>query len=250
MVVAAGESISAHERDFGVALALDAEGGVLVLAADIDVDILQRHVEGVVCCVVAREPVDDSDNVVGGAGGDVFGHGHEVFDRGLHDFGRLDLGLIVVIGVGDIEGCAGVHDLASRHGASALRAFGKGLAAGGVAGLGLVFLAAGGGAAGLVLFRGIGLVFLAAGGVAAGLVLFRGIGLVFLAAGGAVGLVFVFLVAGGVVAGLGLVFLVAGGVAGLVLVRGISLVFLAVVVRRVVALGGAEVDHVFAFAVF
>ena len=139
MSVAAGEGIAAAERDFRVARALDAEGGVVV---GLNVDILQRHVEGAVF-----DLVDDLDDVVG----DVFGCVPEVFRRGLQGRGRFVRGLIVVIGVGDIEGWAGVHDLAFQHGA--------------VAGLGLfreislVFLAAGG-AAGLVL------VFLAAGGVA------------------------------------------------------------------------------------
>ena len=229
MSVAAGEGIVALERNRRVARALDAEGGFAIgricLVAGIDVDILQRHVEG-----AGFEIVDDSDDVAG-----------EVFDRVLHDLGRVVLGLIVVIGVGDIDGCAGVRELASQHRAVA----GLGLfreislvflAAGGAAGLVLVFLAAGG-VAGLVLVflaaggaAGLVLVFLAAGG-AAGLIL------VFLAAGGAAGLVLVFLAAGGV-AGLVLVFLVAGGVVGLVLV------FLAA------ALGVAEVDHVIVFAVF
>ena len=244
MSVAAGEGIAAAERDFRVARALDAEGGVVV---GLNVDILQRHVEGAVF-----DLVDDFDDVVG----DVFGCVPEVFRRGLQGRGRFVPGLFVVIGVGDIEGWAGVRDLASQHGAVA----GLGLfreislvflAAGGVAGLVLVFLAAGG-AAGLVL------VFLAAGGgVVVGLVL------VFLAAGGAAGLVLVFLAAGGV-AGLVLVFLAAGGAAGLVLVflvaggaAGLVLVFLAaggvaglVLVFLAAALGVAEVDHVIVFAVF
>ena len=177
MVAAAGEGIAALERDRRVARALDAEGGVVV---GLNVDILQRHVEGV---VIACGLVDDADDVVG----DVFGCVIEVFRSTLQDRGRFVPGLIVVIGVGDIDGCAGVRELASQHRA--------------VAGLGLfreislVFLAAGG-AAGLVL------VFLAAGGVA-------GLVLVFLAAGGAAGLVLVFLAAGGVVVGLVLVFLAA-----------------------------------------
>ena len=177
MLAVAGEGIVALERDRRVARALDAEGGVVV---GLNVDILQRHVEGAVF-----DLVDDFDDVVG----DAFGCVPEVFRRGLQGRGRFVPGLFVVIGVGDIEGCAGVRELASQHRA--------------VAGLVLVFLAAGG-VAGLVL------VFLAAGG-AAGLVL------VSLAAGGAAGLVLVFL-AGGVVAGLVLVFLAAGGAAGLVLV--------------------------------
>lgn len=167
MSVAAGEVIVALERDRRVALALDAEGGVLVLAADIDVDILQRHVEGV---VIACGFVDDFDDVVG----DVFGCVPEVFRRGLQGRGRFVPGLFVVIGVGDLEGCAGVRELAFQHGA----------------------------VAGLDLFREISLVFLAAGGVA-------GLVLVFLVAGGAAGLVLVFLAAGGVVVGLVLVFLAA-----------------------------------------
>lgn len=139
MVVAAGEGIVALERDRRVALALDAEGGVLVLAADIDVDIVQRHVEGAVF-----DLVDDLDDV----GGDVFGCALEVLDRGLHDLSRFVLGLIVVIDVGDLEGCAGEREQASRRGAAALRAFGKGFAADGVVvGLVLVFIAAALGAA-------------------------------------------------------------------------------------------------------
>ena len=154
-LVAAGQLVVAHERDFGVARALDAEGGVVGLAtAGIDVDILQRHVEGI---VIACGLVDDADDVVG----DVFGCVPEVFRSTLQGRGRFVRGLFVVIGVGDIEGWAGVRDLAFQHGASA----------------------------GLGLFREISLVFLAAGG-AAGLVL------VFLAAGGVVvGLVLVFLAA-------------------------------------------------------
>ena len=213
MEAAAGEGIAALERDRRVALALDAEGGVAIglifLVAGIDVDILQRHVEGAVF-----DLVDDSDDVVG----DVFGCVLEAFEHVLHGLGRLDLGLIVVIGVGDLKGWAGVHELASRHRASALRAFGKGLAAGGES----------------VTRLGVAL--------RAGVATLR-------AGGGAVGLVFVFLVAGGV-AGLVFVFLAAGGAVGLVLFRGIGLVFLAVVVRRAAALGVAEVDLVFGFAVF
>ena len=172
MLAVAGEGIVALERDRRVARALDAEGGVVV---GLNVDIVQRHIEGL---VIACGFVDDADDVVG----DVFGCVPEVFRSTLQGRGRFVLGLIVVIGVGDIEGWAGVRELASQHRA--------------VAGLGL--------------FREISLVFLAAGG-AAGLVL------VFLVAGGAAGLVLVFLAAGGV-AGLVLVFLVAGGVVGLVLV--------------------------------
>ena len=218
MFAVAGEGIVALERDCRVARALDAEGGVVV---GLNVDILQRHVEG-----AGFDLVDDLDDVVG----DVFGCVPEVFRRGLQGRGRFVPGLIVVIGVGDLEGCAGVRELASQHRAVA----GLGL----FRGISLVFLAAGG-VAGLVL------VFLAAGGVV-------GLILVFLAAGGAAGLVLVFLVAGGVV-GLVLVFLAAGGAAGLVLVFlaagggvvvGLVLVFLAA------ALGVAEVDHVIVFAVF
>ena len=148
MFAVAGEGIVALERDRRVARALDAEGGVVV---GLNVDILQRHVEGAVF-----DLVDDFDDVVG----DVFGCVPEVFRRGLQGRGRFVPGLIVVIGVGDIEGWAGVRELASQHRA--------------VAGLGL--------------FREISLVFLAAGGVA-------GLVLVFLAAGGAAGLVLVFLAA-------------------------------------------------------
>ena len=240
MFAVAGEGIVALERDRRVARALDAEGGVVV---GLNVDILQRHVEGAVF-----DLVDDFDDVVG----DVFGCVPEVFRRGLQGRGRFVPGLIVVIGVGDIEGWAGVRDLAFQHGAVAglglFREIGLVfLATGGAAGLVLVFLAAGGvvelvlvflaagGVAGLVLVFlaaggvvGLVLVFLAAGG-AAGLVL------VFLVAGGAAGLVLVFLVAGGVVVELVFVFLAAGGAAGLVLV------FLAA--------GGAEVDLVFGFVV-
>ena len=130
MFAVAGEGIVALERDRRVARALDAEGGVVV---GLNVDILQRHVEGAVF-----DLVDDSDDVVG----DVFGCVPEVFRRGLQGRGRFVPGLFVVIGVGDLEGWAGVRDLAFQHGASA----------------------------GLGLFREISLVFLAAGG-ATGLVL-------------------------------------------------------------------------------
>ena len=186
MLTAAGQLVVALQRDRRVALALDAEGGFtivhidpVVLAAGIDVDIVQRHVEGV---VVARELVDDAD--------DVFG---EVIRRGLQDRVRFGLGRVVVIG-------AGVHDLAFRRRA--------------VAGLGVVFLVAGGvvGRAGAALRAGVaapraGVAALRAGvaapragvatlrvgalrvrasraGVLAGLVLFRGLRLVFLAAVG------------------------------------------------------------------
>ena len=198
MLVATGQLVVAHERDRRVARALDAEGGFVGLAtAGIDVDIVQRHVEGV---VVARGLVDDSDDVVG----DVFGCVLEVFRSTLQDRGRFSLGLIVVIG-------AGVHELA----------FGRRA----VAGLGVVFLVSGG-------------VALRAGGVVA-------LGVAAPRAGAAA------LRAGGVV-GLGGVSLAAGGGAGLVLFRGISFVSLAAALRRVAALGVAEVDHifVFVFAVF
>ena len=287
MEAAAGEGIAALQRDRRVARALDAEGGVahglIFLVAGIDVDIVQRHVEGAVF-----DLVDDLDDVVGGGVGDAFGHGHEVFDRVIHDFGRLDLGLIVVIGVGDIEGWAGVRELASQHRAVAGLGLFRGislvfLAAGGVAGLVLVFLAAGGAVRLVLVFLAAGgavrlvLVFLAAVGrrhVALGVAVLRaggavGLVLVFLAAGGVAGLVLVFLAAGGAVrlvlvflaaggaAGLVLVFLAAGGAAGLVLVflaaggvAGLVLVFLAAAVRRAVALGVAEVGLFFGFAVF
>ena len=215
MEVAAGEGIAALQRDRRVARALDAEGGVTivltVLVAGIDVDIVQRHVEGAVF-----DLVDDSDDVVG----DVFGCVLEAFEHVLHGLGRVVPVIIVVIGVGDLKGWASVHELASQHRASALRAFGKGLAAGGES----------------VTRLGVAL--------RAGVATLR-------AGGGAVGLVFVFLVAGGV-AGLVFVFLAAGDAVGLVLFRGIGLVFLAVVVRRAAALGVAEVDLVvvFVFVVF
>ena len=282
MLAVAGEGIVALERDRRVARALDAEGGVVV---GLNVDILQRHVEG-----AAFGLVDDADDVVG----DVFGCVPEVFRSTLQGRGRFVPGLFVVIGVGDIDGCAGVRELASQHRAVAGLGLFRGislvfLAAGGAAGLVLVFLA-GGVVAGLVLVflaaggaAGLVLVFLAAGG-AAGLVLVflvaggaAGLVLVFLVAGGVAGLVLVFLAAGGGVAGLVLVFLVAGGVVGLVLVflaaggaaglvlvflaaggaAGLVLVFLAaggvvglVLVFLAAALGVAEVDHVIVFAVF
>ena len=230
-LVAAGEGIFALERDFRVARALDAEGGVVGLAtADIDVDIVQRHVEGV---VVARGLVDDSDDVVG----DVFGCVLEVFRSTLQDRGRFVPGLFVVIGAGDIEGCTGVRELAFGRRAVALcafRAFGRG---GSAAGLFFVFLVAGGGVAGL------GVVFLAAGGgsvVRFGVAAPRAGGSV--GAGGAALRVFTLRVRAsrtGVLA--------AGGVAGLVLFRGLGLVFLAAALRRVAALGVAGVDHVFVF---
>ena len=238
MFAAAGEGIVALERDRRVARALDAEGGVTIgrifLVAGIDVDIVQRHVEGV---VIACGLVDDFDDVVG----DVFGCVLEVFRSTLQDRGRFVPGLFVVIVVGDLEGCAGVRELAFGRREAALRAFrafrafGRGLAAGG----GSAARRAGGAA-----LRAFALRVRAsrAGVLAAGLVLFRGISLVFLAAGSVVRLVLAFFAAGSVVR-LVLVFLAAGGVAGLVFV------FLVAVVRRHVALGGAEVDHVFVFAV-
>ena len=119
---------------FGAARALDAEGGVVFGR---DVDIIQRHVESV---IVARGLVDDSDDVVG----DVFGCVLEVFRSTLQDRGRFVPGLFVVIGAGDIEGCTGVRELAFGRRAVALcafRAFGRG---GSAAGLGVVFLVAGG----------------------------------------------------------------------------------------------------------
>ena len=206
-LVAAGEGIFALERDFRVARALDAEGGVVGLAtADIDVDIVQRHVEGV---VVARGLVDDSDDVVG----DVFGCVLEVFRSTLQDRGRFVPGLFVVIGAGDLEGCTGVRELAFGRRAVALcafRAFGRSPAAGGgsVARLSVAAARAGGS----------------------------------VGAGGAALRVFTLRVRAsrtGVLA--------VGGVAGLVLFRGLVLVFLAAALRRVAALGVAGVDHVFAF---
>ena len=231
MLAVAGEGIVALERDRRVARALDAEGGVIF---GLNVDIVQRHVEGV---VIAFGLVDDADDIVG----DVFGCAPEVFRRAFQDRSRFVPGLFVVIGVGDLEGCTGVRELAfgCREAAlrafRAFRAFGRGLAAGG----GSAARRAGGAA-----LRAFALRVRAsrAGVLAAGLVLFRGISLVFLAAGSVVRLVLAFFAAGSVVR-LVLVFLAAGGVAGLVFV------FLVAVVRRHVALGGAEVDHVFVFAV-
>ena len=234
-----GKGIAASERDFRVARALDAEGGVVFGR---DVDIVQRHVEGV---IVARELVDDAD--------DVFGCALEGFRRGLQDRGRFGLGLFVVIGGGDLEGCAGVRELAFGRGAAALRAFrafGKG---GSAAGLGVVFLAAGGVAlrAGGAprAFRAFGRSPAAGGGSVARLSVAAaraggsvGAGGAALRAGGAALRVFTLRVRAsrtGVLA--------VGGVAGLVLFRGLVLVFLAAAVRRVAALGVAGVDHVFAF---
>ena len=229
MVVAAGQLVVALERDFRVARTPDAEGGLLVylLVADIDVDIVQSHVEGV---VVARGLVDDSDDVGDDVGDDVFGCALEVSCRGLQDRGRVVLGLFVVIGGGDLEGCAGVRELAFGRGAVALRAFrvfrafGRSPAAGGgsAAGLGVAAPRAGGAVP-------------RAGGAAlrAGAAALRAGGTVPRAGGAA-------LRAGGVA-------LRAGGVAGLVLFRGLVLVFLAAALRRVAALGVAGVDHVFVF---
>ena len=232
-----GKGIAASERDFRVARALDAEGGVVFGR---DVDIVQRHVEGV---VVARGLVDDSDDVVG----DVFGCVLEVFRSTLQDRGRFVPGLFVVIGAGDIEGCTGVRELAFGRRAVALcafRAFGRG---GSAAGLEVVFLAASGGS--VVRF---GIAAPRAGGAAlrAFTLRVRASRTGVLAVGGIAGLGIIFLAAGGGAAGLGLVSLAAGGVAGLVLFRGLGLVFLAAALRRVAALGVAGVDHVFVFAVF
>ena len=218
MLAVAGEGIVALERDRRVARALDAEGGVIF---GLNVDIVQRHVEGV---VIAFGLVDDADDIVG----DVFGCAPEVFRRAFQDRSRFVPGLFVVIGVGDLEGCTGVRELAfgCREAAlrafRAFRAFGRGLAAGG----GSAARRAGGAA-----LRAFALRVRAsrAGVLAAGLVLFRGISLVFLAAGSVVRLVLAFFAAGSVVR--------------------LVLVFLVAVVRRHVALGGAEVDHVFVFAV-
>ena len=215
-----GKGIAASERDFRVARALDAEGGVVFGR---DVDIVQRHVEGV---VVARGLVDDSNDVVG----DVFGCVLEVFRSTLQDRGRFVPGLFVVIGAGDIEGCTGVRELVFGRRAVALcafRAFGRG---GSAAGLGVVFLAAGGGSVvrfGVAAPRAGGSV--GAGGAA-------------LRAGGAALRAFTLRVRAsrtGVLA--------VGGVAGLVFFRGLVLLFLAAALRRVAALGVAGVDHVFVF---
>ena len=223
-LVAAGEGIFALQRDFRVARALDAEGGVVGLAtAGIDVDIVQRHVEGV---VVARGLVDDSDDVVG----DVFGCVLEVFRSTLQDRGRFVPGLFVVIGAGDIEGCTGVRELAFGRRAVALcafRTFGRG---GSAAGLGVVFLAAGGGS----VVRFDVAAPRAGGSVRAGGAVGR--------AGVAALRAFTLRVRASLTG-----VLVVGGVAGLVLFRGLALVFLAAALRSVAALGVAGVDHVFVF---
>ena len=154
-LVAAGEGIFALEHDFRVAHALDTEGGVGGLAtADIDVDIVQRHVEGV---IVARELVDDAD--------DVLGRGLEVIRRSFQGRGRFVRGPVVVIGAGVREQAFGRRAVALR----AFRAFGKGPAAGGVVRAFTLRVRASrtgvlavGGVVGLGLFRGLGLVFLAA----------------------------------------------------------------------------------------
>ena len=219
MLAVAGEGIVALERDRRVARALDAEGGVIF---GLNVDIVQRHVEGV---VIAFGLVDDADDIVG----DVFGCAPEVFRRAFQDRSRFVPGLFVVIGVGDLEGCTGVRELAfgCREAAlrafRAFRAFGRGLAAGG----GSAARRAGGAA-----LRAFALRVRAsrAGVLAAGLVLFRGISLVFLAAGSVVRLVLAFFAAGSVVR--------------------LVLVFLAAAGGRRAALGVAEVDLVFVFAVF
>ena len=215
MVVAAGQLVVALERDFRVARALDAEGGVVGLAG-IDIDIVQRHVEGVVFsgAFIAHELVDDAD--------DVLGRGLEVIRRGLQGRGRFGRGLFVVIGVGDLEGCTGVCELAFGRRAVALRAFRAFGRGGSAAGLGVVFLAAG------------AAVLRAGGAVRAGAAALR--------AGGAAVRAFTLRVRAsrtGVLA--------VGGVTGLGLFRGLVLVFLAAAVRRVAALGVAGVDHVFVF---
>ena len=252
-----GKGIAASERDFRVARALDAEGGVVFGR---DVDIIQRHVESV---IVARGLVDDSDDVVG----DVFGCVLEVFRSTLQDRGRFVPGLFVVIGAGDLEGCTGVRELAFGRRAVALcafRAFGRG---GSAAGLGVVFLVAGGVAlrAGGAprAFRAFGRSPAAGGGSVARLSVAAA------RAGGSVGAGGAALRAGGAALRAGGAALRAGGaalraftlrvrasrtgvlavggVAGLVLFRGLGLVFLAAAVRRVAALGVAGVGHVFVF---
>ena len=220
-----GKGIAASERDFRVARALDAEGGVVFGR---DVDIVQRHVEGVVFsgAFIVHELVDDAD--------DVLGRGLEVIRRGFQGRGRFVRGPFVVIG-------AGVRELAFGRRAVALCAFRTFGRDGSAAGLGVVFLAAGG-------------VARAGGGVALGVAAPRA-GAAALRAGGAAG-------AGGAVGRAGGAALRAftlrvrasrtgvlavGGVAGLVLFRGLGLVFLAAALRRVAALGVAGVDHVFVF---
>ena len=216
-----GKGIAASERDFRVARALDAEGGVVV---GCDVDIVQRHVESVIFsgAFIVHELVDDAD--------DVCGRGLEVIRRGFQGRGRFVRGPFVVIG-------AGVRELAFGRRAVALcafRTFGRG---GSAAGFGVVFLAAGG-------------VARAGGGVALGVAAPRA-GAAALRAGGAAG-------AGGAVGRAGGAAVRAftlrvrasrtGVLAvGLVLFRGLGLVFLAAAVRRVAALGVAGVDHVFVF---
>ena len=201
-----GKGIAASERDFRVARALDAEGGVVFGR---DVDIVQRHVEGVVFsgAFIVHELVDDAD--------DVLGRGLEVIRRGFQGRGRFVRGPFVAIG-------AGVHELAFGRRAVALcafRAFGRG---GNAAGLGVVFLVAGG-----VALRAGGAVGRAGGSVGAGGSALRAFTLRVRASRTGV--------------------LAVGGVAGLVLFRGLGLVFLAAAVRRVAALGVAGVDHVFVF---
>ena len=231
MLAAAGEGIVALQRDFRVARALDAEGGV-VLAAGIDVDIVQRHVEGV---IVARGLVDDSDDVVG----DVFGCVLEVFRSTLQDRGRFVPGLFVVIGAGDIEGCTGVRELAFGRRAVALCAFRTFGRDGSAAGLGVVFLVAGGVTRAGVAVRA-GAVLRAGVAVALGVVAARAG--VAPRAGVAALRAFTLRVRASLTG-----VLAVGGVAGLVLFRGLALVFLAAALRRVAALGVAGVDHVFVF---
>ena len=209
-----GKGIAASERDFRVARALDAEGGVVFGR---DVDIVQRHVESVVFsgAFIVHELVDDAD--------DVLGRGLEVIRRSFQGRGRFVRGPFVVIG-------AGVRELAFGRRAVALCAFRTFGRDGSAAGLGVVFLAAG------------GAVGRAGGSVGAGGAALR--------AGGAVVRAFTLKVrasrtgvlAVGGVAGLGIIFLAAGGGAA-----GLGLVSLAAALRRVAALGVAGVDHVFVF---